>query len=266
MDQFPHVAYVGVHEGRTVFGSFVDSEWVLHFVAAGEWSFQMEGRDYLVGPGDMILLPPRLLHVVRQVSGKQRAQHVIHFALHGSTLGQKLPLAVSLPKRQQGEATRLFKRLRREWLAAEPFVDVITGGILAEMLGLYFRNSERPKSSAASATLAWKNIECSVQFLHANFHRPDLTLRDISAAAKVSPNYLCRLFKQNTGYTPMAYLTLLRHSKAEELLLRSLQNCTEIAEAAGYGDLHVFSRSFKKIAGLSPTEFQKQHARRAPTA
>jgi len=265
MDQLPQVPYVGVHEGRTVFGSFVDSEWVLHYIAAGEWAFQMEGRDYLVNPGDMVLLPPRLLHVVRQVSGKQRAQHVIHFELSGSISGEKLPLAVSLPKRQQTEAARLFRRLRREWIVSEPFADMVVGGILVEMLGLYFRNSGRPKASTASATLAWKNIERSVQFLHANFQRPELALHDISVAAKVSPNYLCRLFKQNTGFSPMAYLTLLRHSKAEELLLRSLQNCTEIAEAAGYGDIHVFSRSFKKISGLAPTEFRRRHARRSPT-
>lgn len=265
MDQFPKVAYVGVHEGRTVFGSFVDSEWVLHYIAGGEWSFQMEGRDYRVNPGDMVLLPPLMLHVVRHVGGEQPAQHVIHFELSGSTLGQKLPLSVSLLKRQQIEAARLFRHLRREWIAAEPFSDMVTGGILAEMLGLYFRNSGRPTSSIASATVAWKNIERSVQFLHQNFHNPRLSLHDISAAAKVSPNYLCRLFKQNTGFSPMAYLTLLRHSKAEELLLRSLQNCTEIADAIGYGDIHVFSRSFKKTSGLSPTEFRRLHARNSST-
>ena len=223
-------------------------------------SFQMNGRDYRVGPGDIVLTPPRLLHVVRQISGNERAQNVIHFELSGSALGQNLPLAVSLPKRHQIEAAQLFQRLRQEWIASEPFADMVIAGILAEILGLYFRNSERPKSSEAFAPVAWKNIENSVQFLHENFHHPQLSLHAVSVAAKVTPNYLCRIFKRNTGFSPMEYLTLLRHSKAEELLLRSLKNCTEIAAAAGYGSIHVFSRSFKKISGLTPTEFRRRHA------
>jgi len=261
MNQFPQVAYVGVHEGSTVFGSFVDSEWVLHYIVEGEWSFQMEGSEYLVGRGDMLLLPPRVLHVVRQMGGKKRAQNVIHFELCGNDIGEELPLAVALPERQRAEAMQHFKRLRREWIVSEPFADVMTGGILAEMLGLYFRYSSRSKPSKPIAPVAWRNIELSVQFLRENFHRSQLSLQDISSASQISPNYLCRIFKENTGFSPMAYLTLLRHSKAQELLLRSLQNCTEIADAVGYNDLHVFSRTFKKISGLSPSEFRRQHAR-----
>ncbi len=265
MIPLPQVAYAEVHEGPTVFGSFVDSEWVLHYIAAGRWCFQMRGNEYFVNPGDMVLLPPRLLHVVRQVSGAKRAQYVVHFELGGGGMGGEPPLALSLPVAHQREIATLFKRLRREWLFAEPYADWVAGGILAEMLGLYCRHGNRPTPGSPFAAAAWQNIELSVAFLHRNFPRPELSLREISAACRVSPNYLCRIFKENTGFSPMAYLTLLRHSKAQELLLRSLQNCTEIAEAVGFGDLHVFSRTFKKLSGQSPSEFRRLHARHFDT-
>ncbi len=256
--RLPTTTFVRINEGPTVLGSFKDETWVVHLILDGIWSFQMEGRDYQVNSGDMVLLPPRLLHVVRQLGGDRRAQYVIHFQLHRDALPRVLPLVVTPPASRQAENLRSFKRIHQEWQSNPPYANMVAGGLLAQLLGAYLRWGELNPAPTHAPILAWKNIEDTLAYFQDNLARPAVTLRDVSRAAHLSPNYLCRLFRQTTGYSPMEYFTLLRLDKAEELLLHTVHNCTEIAKAVGYDDLHSFSRAYRRSRGISPSEFRRQ--------
>ena len=72
----PQVVDVRVNAGAQVCGVYLDDEYVLHIIAAGEWLFRMNGRLHGVMPGDMVLLYPRLLHMVRPRGGEPLVQHV----------------------------------------------------------------------------------------------------------------------------------------------------------------------------------------------
>ena len=67
------------------------------------------------------------------------------------------------------------------------------------------------------------------------------------------------LFKEELGMTPLAYQQTLRIKDAMSALISSRQNVTEIAEQTGYKDPLYFSRVFKKLVGLSPSEYRKQN-------
>jgi len=80
----------------------------------------------------------------------------------------------------------------------------------------------------------------------------------------MSQSHFSTVFAQETGITFTQYLTGLRIGKARELLAATDKRSSEIAFEVGYNDAHYFSYLFKKITGLTPSEYRK--AQKNPTA
>lgn len=57
------------------------------------------------------------------------------------------------------------------------------------------------------------------------------------------------------GLSPNAYINQRKISKAKELMLYSELNVSQIAESLGYQSIHYFSRLFKKVVGIAPTDY-----------
>ena len=92
------------------------------------------------------------------------------------------------------------------------------------------------------------------------FTRPGITLEEVAGVAGMSPSYFAVIFKQVTGATFNRYLTRLRINKAKDLLLYSDLKAYEIAESVGYESSSYFARVFRKIEGLSPSEYKQTYA------
>jgi two-component system response regulator YesN len=103
-------------------------------------------------------------------------------------------------------------------------------------------------------------IANAVRFIDANFIR-DLTLEDVSREVKISPYYFSKLFKEETGENFIDYLTTVRVNKAKEFLEQGLHSVKEICYNVGYSDPNYFSRLFKKVVGLTPTEYKEKIAK-----
>jgi AraC-like DNA-binding protein len=82
------------------------------------------------------------------------------------------------------------------------------------------------------------------------------TLTSLSKMGGLTPSYLCRIFKEKYGITPMHYVNNLRLKKAKELLMFSELNITQIANRVGFQTIHYFSRYFKEKENLSPSEYR----------
>lgn len=73
----------------------------------------------------------------------------------------------------------------------------------------------------------------------------------------MSPAYLSRTFKEETGENYNNYATRKRLEAAQRLLLETELQVQEVCEAVGYQDVHYFIRQFRKETGLSPSQFRK---------
>jgi two-component system response regulator YesN len=93
------------------------------------------------------------------------------------------------------------------------------------------------------------------EYIHTNYGK-DITLENVSKEVNVSPNYFSKLFKDETGSNFIDYLTMLRIEKAKVMLSDSKYYNKEICYQIGYSDPNYFSRIFKKIVGVTPTEFK----------
>ncbi len=85
----------------------------------------------------------------------------------------------------------------------------------------------------------------------------ELLLDDIARQVEISPFYFSKLFKEETGENFIDYLTSARMQKAKELLRDPARSIKEVSLDTGYADPNYFSRLFKKIVGLTPTEFRE---------
>jgi two-component system response regulator YesN len=85
----------------------------------------------------------------------------------------------------------------------------------------------------------------------------DLSLQAVARRVHFSKNYLCSLFKRETGENLVAYITGKRVAAAKKLLKETAMKNYEIAEAVGYTDYFYFAQVFRKHTGTTMSEFQE---------
>jgi AraC-like DNA-binding protein len=103
---------------------------------------------------------------------------------------------------------------------------------------------------------SFHNIGQICAFITANF-REDIDSVDIASSAAIHPKYAMSVFKKSTGMTLNEYVNLLRLSYAQALLLRGDGNVLRVAMESGFGSLSAFNKSFRKIAGKSPSDYRR---------
>lgn len=92
----------------------------------------------------------------------------------------------------------------------------------------------------------------------AKHYSETITSCHLAKLCHMNESYFCRFFKKNFGRTPLTYLNEYRIEKASSLLKKTNKSITEIALETGYEDINYFSRTFKKLKNLSPTEYREQ--------
>lgn len=95
------------------------------------------------------------------------------------------------------------------------------------------------------------------QYIDTHYALPDLSLQDVANSIQVSPSYLSRLLKQETGASFIEYLTQVRVRMAVQLLNDPAMKIYEVAERVGYSSQHYFSTAFRKVLDMSPVEYRK---------
>lgn len=86
----------------------------------------------------------------------------------------------------------------------------------------------------------------------------EISLDDLSALVHLSRFHFCTAFRLATGRTPHEWLVIKRIEKARQLLTEPALRITDIALAVGYGTPSAFTASFRKLVGVTPTEFRRR--------
>lgn len=97
-------------------------------------------------------------------------------------------------------------------------------------------------------------------YLHEHYAEP-ITLDLLAKLLDSSPRHLSRLFKHQTGSSPIDYVIQIRMDKAKELLLTTDATLQEIAEGIGYPDRYYFAKMFKRYVGVAPIRYRTENTR-----
>lgn len=96
-----------------------------------------------------------------------------------------------------------------------------------------------------------------LDFLRQNFAK-ETRLWELAELAGMSPHYFCDLFKKSTGFSPHQYLLQYRIGRAK-IFLRSPQfGISQVAKATGFVDQSHFTKVFRRIVGVTPTQFRQK--------
>lgn len=101
-----------------------------------------------------------------------------------------------------------------------------------------------------------KYVQSAIACIEENYADPTLSISAIAGTLGISEGHLSHTFKKETDSTLLAYLTRFRIHKAMELLQDCRVKVYEVAERVGYRDIAYFSATFKKMVGMSPSEYQ----------
>ena len=96
----------------------------------------------------------------------------------------------------------------------------------------------------------------AMAYIGEHYHEPNIGVAAIAQHLGISEGHLSHTFKKETDYTLLNYLTRYRIHRAMELLRDCRLKVYEVAEQVGYRDIAYFSATFKKLVGMSPSEYQ----------
>lgn len=98
--------------------------------------------------------------------------------------------------------------------------------------------------------------------MRCRYRDPDLDLRAIATASRVTPEYVCRRFRRATGSSPMNWLKALRATYALRLIIDTYLSIKAIAFECGFGSTASLDRQFRRQFSARPLDFRKAATRR----
>lgn len=98
-------------------------------------------------------------------------------------------------------------------------------------------------------------LEPALAYINEHYTMESIEISHLASLCKISEVYLRKLFHSAVHQSPLQYIHSIKITRAKELLLSGEYNVSETAELCGYTDVSHFSRTFKKLTGLSPSKF-----------
>ncbi|MEW6359049.1 MAG: AraC family transcriptional regulator [Planctomycetota bacterium] len=235
-------------------------------VIAGACLVKMGGRWIEAKEGDICVFPPMLGHCDAFVR-RDRPYSLLWFSLDRERIGAQLTryarrTGFNVLFRTFCDTVVAAPRLTKDLLdiAGGPVADASLIRLKAELLELCSLVLNHCLQTETTQRGDWRSRVVDEVMEHIRDHYPDSpSLAELSDHVRLSPNYLCSLFRKHTGQTILTFLNSIRMKKAEELLLGATLSVKEIARQTGFRSGHYFSRTFRRIHGMSPSVFRARH-------
>lgn len=178
----------------------------------------------------------------------------------------KIPKGISAPCYwEEGEKTivELIDHLKHQY-GIQLYIGV--GSIHRELSGLKksYQEARTARRSPPRHRLSLRyfdeiptnlSVQTSIDYITEHFAE-NLTIQQAANEVNFSPTYFSRIFKKETGHGFVSYLTFVRIQKAVWLLRHTDQTIEKIAFEQGFNTPNYFSTIFKKVVGLSPSEYR----------
>jgi len=233
----------------------------LIYCPEGGGNLDVSGQRIKMTAGQAMLLPSRV--VFQFMSRSQRPVTVCWLRFSGNdsdyyvrTLGEGIALiSVSLATAKRvaegyAQLHLLLDQESSEWqrVQVSHLVRLVLGHFLGEKRTL-LQSELEPHHPG---------VQAAVEFMRNNLHLP-LSLGDISRRAGLSVSHFCAVFRGQIGMTAMDYFIQLKLQKARRLLVTTALTVQEVADQVGYDDRYYFSRLFRKLHGMPPMNYRRQH-------
>jgi AraC-like DNA-binding protein len=245
----------------------------IYFLIEGRVSSQIEGRNYDLKPGDVVLMNSSELHQTIIHDLDKPYERIIlwlnrNFLRSLSTDLSDLALCFEGPQhrniiRTDPDSQQYIRGLLNKLLGLKHYtgfgLDLYPRTYLVELL--LFLNDEITQVKQRPRIEVRKNRLIDSVIEHINRHiDEEIKIDDLTEVFFLSKFHLCREFKNQTGTTLHRYIIQKKLILAKELILKNLP-ITEVYQRAGFGDYSNFFRAFRNEYNLTPRQFYDRVAR-----
>lgn len=219
----------------------------LSYRVAGESRFYYGGEVIEVGAGDILYFPKGAGY---HLEAGRELLYGINFEAEGDMPSGILKLSVK--KRPFFESA--FSEMHRVWLGRE-------SGYYARAMSYFYRIlSEIERESAEEKRgRAYARLRPALAAMYSGYMDPELSVAALAEGIGVSDTYFRRIFEAEIGERPLEFLNGLRVGYAKEHLESGFYTVEQIAEMCGFRDAKYFATVFRRMTGLSPSEYAKSH-------
>ena len=236
----------------------------LHYFISGEGSFRDGGVVYSIQPGSFYLTAPGSSH---QIAATNARKPITYYALlvdaqeEAEARGLFETLAAQRGSFAIGPSQRFFfaDLLEKGASGRGELVRAAHHGLLAFLYGL------AAGQVAARGTADNAHVEKALAIMQGAIER-GLDLASLCARIELSREHFVRLFTDRMGMPPMRYYSRLKIEAARAMLSSTNLRVQEIADKLGYENQFGFARAFRRVSGMSPTQYRAACLQRADFA
>jgi AraC family transcriptional regulator len=116
----------------------------------------------------------------------------------------------------------------------------------------------RPSLRSYRGGLSPAHLRKVTELVHAKMEE-GLTLRDMAQSVELSISHFSQMFRRSTGETPHQFVLHQRVERAKEMLRAAEARVLDVAIACGFKTQQHFARVFRRLSGLSPTQYRHEH-------
>ncbi len=275
-----YVTYIGYFphaEHHYVDRSVPIQQYVLIYCVEGKGHYKVNGKEYDVVADEYFILPAHMPHLYFSEESAPWTIYWVHFdgelaayyAEGAQTPQRILPGLTSRISHRNSIFEEIFATLASGYTkdslryATSAFVYY-----LASMRYLQqYRKSVPSIALASDATDAHSPmtaedvVRTATHYLHERIERK-LSMESLAAYLGYSVGHTTALFKQVTGQSPLSYFNRMKIEKTCEMLSSTDMKMNQISHKVGIEDSLYFSRLFRKVMGMSPTEYRNKTAKR----
>lgn len=234
---------------------------------SGNVTYLIEGKSYLLTPGDIVLVNSKELHQAFINSMDSAYDRFVlwinpNFLRELSTEETDLTRCFESPNRKNVlrvdyEWQQNIRILMNKLIALERFQgigsELLYKAYITELMvyinNLTFNKEVRPDVEVKKSNL----IELILEYINAHIDE-DITIDELSEHTYLSKFHLSREFKKHTGTTLHRYILQKKLIAAKELILKEIP-ITHVYEQCGFGDYSNFFRAFKNEYGMTPKQY-----------
>ncbi len=247
----------------------------LAFILSGKGKYLVEGKEYNVEAGDLLICNPGVKHshiitnpkepTIEFISGftdfhfKNMAPNSIELSEGGCVLHTAAELKQEISMHCYAMiAERESNQVGRYFMLKTHLMQMLLL-VMREIAHIDTCDQKGCNFESYNKSYAVNRI---INYLYENYEHK-ISLEQIAHNMYLSPVYISKIFKEETGESPINYLIKIRLEKARDILLNSDSGSIKnIANQVGYDDVYHFSKLFKKYYGISPLYYKKRAMRK----
>ncbi|NOY74725.1 MAG: helix-turn-helix domain-containing protein [Kiritimatiellaeota bacterium] len=233
-------------------------------------------ESYAIGVGDVFLIPPSHEHGYRDTSeldlvnilySNRRAcipdldirsipgYHVFFELEPGMRRAHEFKSRLTLGASELTEAETLINGMAAELESGSPGCDFMVVSLLMRLQCLIARSYGASSKREVRSLIRLADVMAFIERRHAEA----LTLGELARVAHMSSSTLHRSFVETIGFSPIDYLIRTRVLKGAEFLREGGCNVSEAAFRSGFQDSNYFSRQFRRVMGMPPGKYGRNH-------